>query len=90
MDKGELGFSDFDAFSESDIYAAGGQGDVLRIGAGHFSLIVQRGLETYAVTFRVTNSPTFNVAVALAGIVICTACLIVVSFANKTTDSETQ
>lgn len=28
MDKGELGFSDFDAFSESDIYAAGGQGDV--------------------------------------------------------------
>lgn len=26
--KGEVGFNDFDAFSESDIYAAGGQGDV--------------------------------------------------------------
>lgn len=26
--KGEVGFNDFDAFSESDIYAAGGKGDV--------------------------------------------------------------
>jgi hypothetical protein len=26
--KGEVGFDDFDAFSESDIYAAGGKGDV--------------------------------------------------------------